>query len=128
MNNNQEKTEREQLLETLGFELKHIGINCENEAEADASASTFEKMFGFPKKSGISSIFAGSAIEAMKTPYLGEKGHIAIGTNDIESAMKFLESEGFGIDMETAKYKDDQLAAVYLTENVSGFAIHLLQK
>ena len=57
----------------LGFELKHIGINCENEAEADSTADAFDRLFGFTKKAGNSSVFAGSYIEAMKTPGAGAK-------------------------------------------------------
>ena len=72
---------REAVTTMLGFELKHIGINCENEEEAEKTAGTFASLFGFEKKSGNSSVFAGSAVEAMKSPYLGAKGHIAVGTN-----------------------------------------------
>ena len=119
---------REAVMTVMGFELKHVGINCENEAEADATADVFGKAFGFAKKTGSSSIFAGSYIEAMKTPYLGAKGHIAIGTNNIERAVNYLEVLGIAVDMETAKYKDGKMVAVYLKDEVAGFALHLLQK
>ncbi len=112
----------------LGFELAHIGINCEDESEADEVAGAFGKMFGFGKKTGSSSIFAGSFIEAMKSPYLGKNGHIAIKTRYIDRAVYYLESQGFELDMETAKYKNDKLTAVYLKAQVGGFAIHLVQK
>ncbi len=39
-------------LEELGFELRHVGINCENEGEACSVAERFETIFGFTKKSG----------------------------------------------------------------------------
>lgn len=119
---------REAVMTIMGFELKHIGINCENEAEADSTADAFARMFGFEKKAGNSSVFAGSCIEAMKTPYLGAKGHIAIGTNNMERAVNYLEVLGVKVDMETAKYKNDKLTAVYLKDEVAGFAVHLLQK
>lgn len=112
----------------LGFELAHIGINCEDESEADEVAGAFGKMFGFGKKTGNSSIFAGSFIEAMKSPYLGKNGHIAIKTRYIDRAVYYLESQGFELDMDTAKYKNDKLTAVYLKAQVGGFAIHLVQK
>lgn len=112
----------------LGFELAHIGINCEDESEADEVAGAFGKMFGFGKKTGSSSIFAGSFIEAMKSPYLGKNGHIAIKTRYIDRAVYYLESQGFELDMDTAKYKNDKLTAVYLKAQVGGFAIHLVQK
>ena len=112
----------------LGFELAHIGINCEGESEADEVTGAFGKMFGFEKKTGNSSIFAGSFIEAMKSPYLGKNGHIAIKTRYIDRAVYYLESQGFELDMDTAKYKNDKLTAVYLKAQVGGFAIHLVQK
>ncbi|MFQ9509829.1 MAG: bifunctional 4-hydroxy-2-oxoglutarate aldolase/2-dehydro-3-deoxy-phosphogluconate aldolase [Lachnospiraceae bacterium] len=112
----------------LGFELKHVGINCENEAEATKTANAFETLFGFQKKDGNSSVFAGTAVEAMKTPYLGAKGHIAIGTNSVVRAMNYLESQGVKFNMESAKYKGDKLIAIYFEEEVGGFALHLVQK
>ena len=45
------------------FEVRHVGINCENEEEADAVAQRFEDVFGFTKKAGNSSIFAGTGVE-----------------------------------------------------------------
>lgn len=119
---------REAVMTIMGFELKHVGINCANEAEADNTADAFARMFGFEKKTGNSSVFAGSYIEAMKTPYLGAKGHIAIGTNNMERAVNYLDVLGVKVDMETAKYKDGKLTAVYLKNEVAGFAVHLLQK
>ena len=116
------------MLTMLGFELKHVGINCGSEEEAGATAGMFERLFGFKKKSGNSSVFAGTAIEAMKSPYLGAQGHIAIGTTSVLRAVSYLESQGFQVDMETAKYQGDKLMSVYLTAEVAGFALHLLQK
>lgn len=113
----------------LGFEVAHIGINAKEEAEADSLAATFEKMFGFTKKSGNSSIFAGTGFEIMKTPYLGTNGHIAIKTNYIHRAIYHLEMRGFKFDMDTAKYDDSKnLKAVYFKGEFGGFALHLVQK
>lgn len=119
---------KEAVQNMLGFELKHVGFNCGDEKEADAIASSFETMFGFEKKTGSSSIFAGSFIEAMKSPYLGSKGHIAIGTNYIDRAVAHLEAQGCMFNKETAKYKGNQLTAIYFQEEIGGFAIHLVQK
>lgn len=113
----------------LGFQLAHVGINATNEGEADGVATSFEKLFGFTKNVGNSSIFAGSAIEVMKTPYLGANGHIAVRTNYIERAIYHLEMQGFTFDMETAKYDaKGNMVAVYLNGEIGGFAVHLLQK
>lgn len=115
-------------LEELGFELRHVGINCNSEEEACDVAGRFDTIFGFTKKVGNSSVFAGKAVEAMKTPYLGKIGHIAVGTTDVAKAVEYLESQGVEFDMETAKYKNDKMIAVYIKEEIGGFAVHLVQK
>lgn len=112
----------------LGFELKHIGINCENEAEADSTANAFDHLFGFTKKTGNSSVFAGSYIEAMKVPGAGAKGHIAIGTNSVLRAKNYLESQSVEFEESSAKFKGEKMTAIYLKNEVNGFAIHLVQK
>ena len=119
---------REAVNTMLGFELKHVGINATSEGEAEDVAGSFEKLFGFVKKVGTSSVFAGSAIEVMKEPYLGAHGHIAIGTNYIERAVYHMELQGFEFDPETAKYKDGKMVAIYLKGELGGFAVHLVQK
>ena len=120
---------REAVNKMLGFELRHIGINAPDEDSADKTASAFEAIFGMTKKAGGSSIFAGTAVEVMKTPYLGANGHIAIGTNYIERAVYHLERQGVVFDEGTAK-KDDKgnLKAIYLKDEIGGFAVHLVQK
>ena len=113
----------------LGFVVEHVGINMTSDAEAHSVADSFGKLLGFAQNEGASSIFIGRAVEVMKTPYLGQKGHIAIKTNNIERAIYHLEQQGFLFNQESKKYdKKDQLVAIYLAEEIGGFAIHLLQK
>ncbi len=113
----------------LGFEMKHIGINAKDEADADGIASALNKMFGFEKKVGNSSIFAGTGFEVMKKPYLGANGHVAIQTNYINRAIYHLEKRGFEFDMDTAKYDaKGNMKAVYFKGEFGGFALHLVQK
>ena len=111
------------------FSLAHIGINAENEADALKIAELFAALFGFEVKPGNSSVFAGTAVEVMKTPYLGANGHIAIGTPDVAAAQAELEARGFAFRPEAAKYKaDGTLNAVYLKDEIGGFAVHLVKK
>ena len=112
----------------LGFEFAHLGINEENEEKALNSASLLSHLFYFPIKEGNSSVFAGSGFEFAKNKYLGKHGHFAIATNDIYRAITYLKMKGISVLPETAKEKDGKLKAVYLDQEVSGFAIHLLQK
>lgn len=113
----------------LGFQLKHVGINAPDEDNANSIADAFQRMFSFQKNVGNSSIFSGTGIEIMKTPYLGANGHIAIGTNYMERAVYQLERQGFLFDRKTAKYNvNGEMVAIYFTEEMGGFAVHLVQK
>ena len=112
----------------LGFEFAHLGINEEDEDKALNSANQLSHLFYLPIKEGTSSVFVGSGFEVMKNKYLGKHGHIAIATNDIQRAITYLKMKGISILPETKKEKEGKLKAVYLDQEVSGFAIHLLQK
>jgi 2-dehydro-3-deoxyphosphogluconate aldolase/(4S)-4-hydroxy-2-oxoglutarate aldolase len=113
----------------LGFELRHIGINATDEKQADDVAGSFEMLFGFTKKVGNSSIFAGTAIEVLREPYLGKNGHIAIQTNYIDRAIFHLEQQGYSFNEESKKNdKNGKLVAIYLKDEIGGFAVHLVQK
>lgn len=120
-----EKLTKEAVQTMLGFHLKHVGINCDDAAEAKKAALMFETLFGFTVKEGNSSYFAGTAVETMKSPYLGKKGHICIGTNSVLRAMNYLETQGFSFKEDSKKYKDGKLIAVYLDMEIGGFAVHL---
>ena len=125
-----EELTREGVQTMLGFELAHVGVNAENEEEAMKAANRFAFLFGMPAKVGNSSIFAGSALEVMKSPYLGKNGHIAIRTNYIDRAVNYMESVlGVKFNEESAK-RDAKgaLKAIYLDEEIGGFAVHLVQK
>lgn len=110
------------------YSLAHIGINAANKEDAQKAAEMFQTLFGFAVKEGNSSFFAGD-IEPMKEPYMGKNGHIAIGTPDVAAAKAELEARGFTFNDTTAKYKaDGTLNAIYLTDEICGFAIHLVGK
>lgn len=113
----------------LGFELAHVGINMENEEKALDTANTISKIFQFPVKNGNSSVFTGTAVEVMKTKYKGANGHIAIKTNTIDRAVAYLETQGIAFDYDTAKYDaKGSLNAIYMKEEIGGFAFHLVRK
>lgn len=113
----------------LGFELRHVGVNCANEEEAARTAQAFAAVFGLATKVGNSSVFAGTALECMKAPYLGANGHIAMATNSVERAIYHLGLQGVAFDESTKKYDaKGKLTAIYLKETFGGFAVHLVQK
>jgi 2-dehydro-3-deoxyphosphogluconate aldolase/(4S)-4-hydroxy-2-oxoglutarate aldolase len=119
---------QEAVSKMLGFQFVHLGINEDSEKEATGVANVFSELFHFPVKVGSSSVFAGTGFEVMKKPYLGEKGHLAIATSDINRAIAYLKRKGVSTLPDTAREKGGKLQAVYIKKEVSGFAIHLLQK
>ena len=119
---------REAVMTMLGFNLKHIGMNCKDAEEAEHAADIFQTLFGFMNKSGNGSVFAGEGIEMMKSPYLGKNGHIAVSVNSVPRAVEYLSRQGILFKMETAKYQDGKLILLYLKEEIGGFAVHLIQQ
>lgn len=122
------ETAKLSIAQLLGFEFAHVGINTADDDDSKKVAEEFDAVFGFGVKYGNSSNFAGSGIEVMKGAGLGKNGHLAVKTNNVGRAIHYLEGQGFTVDMESAKYKGDTMVAVYLKEEIGGFAIHLLQK
>lgn len=112
----------------LGFELKHIGINSGTPEQAMKEAQLISKLLAWPVKDGNSSTFTGIAFEFMKKPFRGTHGHIALATHSIARGRWHLEQRGFAFDDESAYYKDGKLTAIYLQDEIAGFAFHLLQK
>jgi 2-dehydro-3-deoxyphosphogluconate aldolase/(4S)-4-hydroxy-2-oxoglutarate aldolase len=124
-----ERLTREAINVMLGFELAHIGINMPDADSSLTVTKKFVEMFSFPLKEGNSSNFAGTGIEVNKSIGLGKNGHIAIKTNSIPRAIAYLERNSFMVDLSTAKGPaGGPMVAVYMKEEVGGFAVHLLQK
>lgn len=112
----------------LGFELAHVGVNAANEEDAMKAANRFAFLFGMSIKNGNSSVFAGKAMEVMKMPFKGKFGHIAIRTNYIERAVNYMNTV-LGVEFEEpVRDENGKYKAIYLKEEIGGFAVHLLQK
>lgn len=123
------KLARQAVQQMLGFELIHVGVNCANKEEAGGVADRFAMLFGFEKKVGNSSTFAGTEIEAMHENGRGTMGHIGLRTNYLGRAVSYLENLGVEFVEESKKYNaKGGLQVVYLKEEIGGFAVHLVQK
>ena len=119
-----ERLTRQAVQTMLGLRVDHIGINTENEQEAQAAAKLFVDMFGMKEKVGNSSIFVGeNEVEIMKKRYLGKNGHIAIATHTLPRAIAYFRARGYEFRKETVTDK-----AAYFTDEIAGFAIHLVQR
>lgn len=120
---------REAVMASLGFELRHLGVNEPDESTALRDAQKMETLFGFALKKGNSSHFAGIGFEFMKTRYLGQNGHIAISTLNVDRAAAYFAGKGIATLPETAKHDASGTStAVYLNLEIGGFALHLVKK
>ena len=113
----------------LGFELSHVGINEENAENAGRSAELFSRLFHFPVAEGQTSFFVGKMeIEIQKGSGRGEKGHLALATNDVSRALFHLKRRGVRPIAGTEKEQDGKTIFVYLDREIAGFAVHLRQR
>jgi 2-dehydro-3-deoxyphosphogluconate aldolase/(4S)-4-hydroxy-2-oxoglutarate aldolase len=112
----------------LGLELRHIGINSGDPETAKKDAEMISKLLGWPVSDRELGVFVGEAFEMMKMPFRGKNGHVAIACNNIKRARWHLERRGFVFDDDSAIMKDGKLRAIYLKDDIAGFAFHLLQK
>lgn len=120
---------REAIDKMLGFEMVHVGLNCQSPEEAESVADEFESAFGFAKKAGNSSVFSSTYMEMMKKPFHGTHGHIAIATNSVKRALCQLEKRGYKVKEGSVKYNADGVMNVaYLDREFGGFAVHLVLK
>lgn len=124
-----EKLTRDAVMKMLGFDLKHVGINCANEEECRAIVATLEKTFGFAADEHKSAVFAGTQFEVLKNTGRGTKGHIAISTNFVDRAEAYLSRMGVAFIDETRGFdaKGNE-TVVYLKDEIGGFAFHLVKK
>ena len=121
---------RDAVSKMFGFELKHVGINCESDEQAVSAMNTICGLFGFtPDNTHKGAAWAGKLFEIMRTPGRGTKGHIAISTNFVDRAAAYLERMGIELDESSKTYgKDGKLSVVYLKNEIAGFAFHLVGK
>lgn len=120
---------REAVEVMLGLEFAHVGINTENADVAAAAAKKFCDIFGFEYDDHSAAVFAGKGIEVRKQMFKGTNGHIAISTNSVDRAIRYLsEVKGVEFDMDSASVKNGKTTSIYLKDEIAGFAVHLVQK
>lgn len=113
----------------LDLGLTHVGINHSCGEEALGTALQLEKAFHMGYSTGNSSVFSGAKeFELMKKGGRGKHGHIAVGVSDIERGIRFLQHRGMPVNMDTLVVKGGKKIAVYLEEEIAGFAFHLMKR
>lgn len=110
----------------LGIKLSHIGINSSSDDDALLTAKAFSSIFGGAEiTDNGAGFFAGTSIESMRPGARGSSGHIAIGANNLDRVVYYLEKQGFSFDFSTAKYDaDGALCFIYLKKEIGGFGVH----
>ncbi len=120
---------RQLLMKHFGFELLHIGVNTQDAADGQNTASKLARLFGLPLQETDASFFAGSMFEVMKGKGRGANGHIAIATNDVPRAVSYFKANGIAFEEESATYDaKGNLILIFFAEEFGGFAIHLRAK
>ena len=112
----------------LGLEIKHVGINSGSPEQSMKDAEMLSKLLGWPIDERAKANFVGTGFEVMKVPFRGTHGHIAVGANSVARAKWHLENRGYKFIEESAVVKNGKLIAIYLEDEIAGFAIHLVQK
>jgi 2-dehydro-3-deoxyphosphogluconate aldolase/(4S)-4-hydroxy-2-oxoglutarate aldolase len=115
---------REARLLSLGFSLRHIGINAGEDGEAMENARLLSSLTGMPLDDGAASVFVGKSFEIMKSNGRGKHGHISIDAISVERALEW--AAGFGLKPleDTVKTKDGHITFAYLDRPFMGFAVH----
>ncbi|MDP4172573.1 MAG: bifunctional 4-hydroxy-2-oxoglutarate aldolase/2-dehydro-3-deoxy-phosphogluconate aldolase [Bacteroidota bacterium] len=111
----------------LGFSIRHFGINCNSTNESLLLAREIASIFNLPLKEGLGSNFIGNEIELLKKNYLGQHGHIAVGTNFIERAVLHFERKGYHFNSQSANYKEGKLQSIFFESEFAGLTWHLIQ-
>ncbi len=114
----------------FGFEIAHVGINCENEKDSLAFAELFSRVLNVPITEYPNCHFAGTLLEINKAPGRGRNGHIGLLTRDLVRAAAYAESRGIAFDWDKALFfpGSKRVKCVYFKNDIAGFAFHLLQK
>jgi 2-dehydro-3-deoxyphosphogluconate aldolase/(4S)-4-hydroxy-2-oxoglutarate aldolase len=119
---------REAVDTMLSLRFTHLGVNCKDEAECREAAEVADRLFGYASDERSMSIFAGTPLEFMKAPGRGTMGHVAIATPNVDRAVYHLTRRGAKFDESSALYeKDGSLKFIYITDEIAGFAYHLVK-
>lgn len=115
---------------SLGFSLAHVGLNAGDAEKASETTSRFADLFRLSVRDGQGSAFAGTAVECMKKPFYGAKGHIGFATRSVERALAWYCSRGIPVREESIRRTEDGrfLQSFYLAEEPGGFAVHVVRK
>ena len=119
---------KEAVRRSLGFSLKHVGVNAATPEEGAAMAKRFSELFDLPYKPGGRSDFSGTLVEFCKDVFPGAAGHIGVSTLNVERAAAWLERRGVALRDDYRNCdKNGNVVCIYLAEEFAGFAVHIVK-
>ncbi len=119
---------REAVRRSLGFSLKHVGVNSASAEEGERMARRFAEIFDMPYKPGNRSDFSGTIVEFCKEVFPGAAGHIGVATLNVERAGAWLERKGVALRDDYRNYdRNGNIVCIYLAEEFAGFAVHIVK-
>ncbi|MDD3212707.1 MAG: bifunctional 4-hydroxy-2-oxoglutarate aldolase/2-dehydro-3-deoxy-phosphogluconate aldolase [Eubacteriales bacterium] len=115
--------------QSMGFMLKHVGVNTAGAEEAETMARQFAEIFALPYLAGGRSDFSGTITEFCKVRFPGAAGHIGIGTYNVARAKAYLEAKGVAFRDEFMHTDANGTPdCVYLAQEFAGFAVHIVKR
>ncbi len=114
------------------FEFAHVGINAQTPEEGARMKEFFTDVMGYDNYREIPASYftSDNKMELMKKMGKGTMGHLGFFVNDIPEAIAYLESRGYEMDYDTARYAPDgkTIRLIFLKEEINGFRIHITVK
>ena len=114
------------------FEFGHVGINAQTEEEGKRMKDFFTDVMGYDNYREIPASYftSDNKMELMKKMGKGTMGHLGFFVNDMNEAIAFLESKGYEMDHNTARYAEDgkTIRLIFLKDEINGFRIHITVK
>ncbi len=118
------------IMATLWTILAIIGKYACGAEDSREICMAFQAAFDFPYRPGAgSSDFSSSRLEIKKRSGRGTHGHLAVETNCLPCAVAEMRRRGIALDETswTCNEKKEPMA-VFLRDEIGGFAVHLMQK
>ena len=114
------------------FEFAHVGINAQTPEEGKRMKDFFTDVMGYDNYREIPASFftSDNKMELMKKMGKGTMGHLGFFVNDMPEAIAYLESKGYAVDYDTARYAEDgkTIRLIFLKDEINGFRIHITVK
>lgn len=111
------------------FEFGHVGINAQTPEEGVRMKDFFADVMGYDNFREIPASFftSDNKMELMKKMGKGSMGHLGFFVEDMQEAIDYLESCGYPVDYDTARYDEDgkSIRLIFIKEEINGFRIHV---